>query len=125
MVECSYSSFEAVADERVGRFIPSIAAKILVKEGLLYTDLRYGLNLSRARPDLAVRHAHVPTLLIYGLADSETSPEHSRRLAQANPTFTKLWLVPGARHTRQFPKSLKKKFFSGFMRRSVKFFQLF
>ena len=99
VVECSYSSFEAVADERVGRFISPIVARILVKEGLLYTRLRYGVNLHNARPDSAIRYAQVPILLIHGLADNETSPEHSRRLAQANPAFTELWLVPGAKHT--------------------------
>ena len=99
VVECSYSSFEAVADERVGRVIPLIAAKLLVKEGLFYTKLRYGVDLSHARPDFAIRHAHIPILLIHGRADGETSPEHSVRLAQANPVFAKLWLVPNAKHT--------------------------
>ncbi len=111
-VECSYSSFEAVADERVGRFISPVVATVLVKEGLLYTNLRYGVHLSDARPDLAIRHAHVPILLIHGTADHETSPEHSERLAKANPAFTELWLVPGAKHTGAYgtaPKEFEAK----------------
>ena len=107
-VECPYSSFEAVADERVGRFVPSLAARVLVKEGLLYTDLRYGVSLSEARPDLAIQYAHIPILLIHGLADNKTSPEHSRRLAQANPAWTKLWLVWGAKHTGAYATTPKE-----------------
>jgi pimeloyl-ACP methyl ester carboxylesterase len=60
------------------------------------------VNLWLARPDLAIAHAHVPILLIHGLADNETSPKHSKRLAHANPSMTKLWLVPGARHTGSY-----------------------
>src|SRR5271170_1890170 len=39
-VESSYSSFESVADERVGRVVAAPIAFILVKEGILYTYLR-------------------------------------------------------------------------------------
>ena len=99
VVECPYSSFEAVARERVSRFIPAWASYILVNEALLYTHLRHGVDLRSARPDLAIRCAHIPILLIHGLADHETSPDNSRRLAKENPAFTELWLVPGAGHT--------------------------
>ena len=117
MIECSYSSFEAVADERVGRIIPPLPANILVKEGIFYTRLRYGVNLSSARPDFAIRLARVPILLIHGLADQGTSPEHSRRLAQANPAFTKLWLAPDAKHTGAYatvPKEFEEKVWQWF-----------
>jgi dipeptidyl aminopeptidase/acylaminoacyl peptidase len=99
VAESAYSSFEAVAAERVARVIPGFAAEILVKEGVFYTYLRYRVNLSDARPDSAILHAHVPILLIHGLADNETSPEHSKHLAEANPAVIRLWLVPGAKHT--------------------------
>lgn len=99
VAESPYSSFEAVARERVGRVVAAPVAILLVKEGILYTRLRYGVNLASARPDQAVSHAHVPILLIHGLADNETSPENSMRIAGANPGVTTLWLVPGAKHT--------------------------
>jgi hypothetical protein len=110
-VECPYSSFEVVADERVARVIPALAAHVFVKEALLYTYLRYRVDLRHARPDLAVKCAHVPILLIHGLADNETGPDHSRRLAKANPLFTRLWLVPGAKHTGAYatdPKAFQE-----------------
>jgi uncharacterized protein len=99
VAECPYSSFEAVAQERVAQHIPSAAATVLVKEGLLYTRLRYGVDLGNARPDLAVRHTHVPILLIHGLADGETPSQNSELIARANPRTVQLWLVPGAKHT--------------------------
>lgn len=97
--ESSYSSFEAVAEERVGRVLPAFLAKILVKEAVLYVYVRYRVNLLHARPDTAIAYAHVPILLIHGLADNETSPEHSKRLRERNPAVITLWLVPEAKHT--------------------------
>jgi hypothetical protein len=83
----------------VARHVPAAAAAVLVKEGLLYTRLRYGVNLGAARPDIAIEHTNVPILLIHGLADNETGPENSTRLVRANPAAVQLWLVPGAKHT--------------------------
>lgn len=70
-----------------------------MKEGLLYTYLRHGVDWRTANPEVAIRTAHTPILLIHGLADDETYPRHSERLAKANPGCTELWLVPGAKHT--------------------------
>lgn len=98
VAECPYSSFEAVAEERVAQRVPSVAAVVLVKEGFLYTRVRYGVDLDSARPDVAIRHTRVPILLIHGLADQETTPRNSERLVRANPRVA-LWLVPGAKHT--------------------------
>lgn len=99
IAESAYSSFEAIAEERVGRAIHEPAAYILVKEGLFYTRLRYGVTLSEARTDIAIKQARIPILLIHGEADDETSPANSIRLAHANPAVVRLWLVPGAKHT--------------------------
>jgi dipeptidyl aminopeptidase/acylaminoacyl peptidase len=99
VAECSYSSFESIARERVARQVPGLLASLLVKEGVLYMRLRYGVNLADARPDVAIRQVRVPVLLIHGLADDRTSPENSIRLTRENPGMTQLWLVPGARHT--------------------------
>ena len=99
VAECPYSSFAAIADERVARHAPAFLAGFLVDQGLLYTRLRYGVNLADARPDLAVEHTKVPILLIHGLADNKTSPVNSERIARENPADIQLWLVPGAKHT--------------------------
>ena len=99
VAESPYSSFEAVANERVARAVGKPAAYILVDEGIFYARLRYGLNLCDAQTDAAIAHTHVPILLIHGQADNETSPANSLRLAHSNLSNVTLWLVPGARHT--------------------------
>ena len=117
VVESSYSSFEAVADERVARVIPGLPARIFVKEGMLYTRLRYSVDLGNARPDIAIRCGRVPILLIHGLSDNETSPIHSERLAKENPSYTRLWLVPGAKHTGVYatdPPAFEKRVLNEF-----------
>ncbi|HTU43565.1 MAG TPA: prolyl oligopeptidase family serine peptidase [Bryobacteraceae bacterium] len=105
VAECPYSSFEAVAEERLAQHVPSAVAIELVKEGVLYTRLRYGVDLGNARPDVAIRYAHVPILLIHGLADDETLPQNSERLLRANPKEVQLWLVPGAKHTGAYARA--------------------
>lgn len=95
VAECPYKSFEEIADERVGRRTPAPIAKLLVKEGILYVWLRYGVDLFEARPEDAIEYARVPVLLIHGEADHETSPENSTTLHRKNPGMTSLWLIPG------------------------------
>jgi hypothetical protein len=107
VAECPYSSFEAVAQERVARAVPAPLAALLVKEGIAYICLRYRVNLLEARPEVAIAQAHVPILLIHGQADNETSPGHSIRLARINPELTTLWLVPAASHTGAFAANPK------------------
>ena len=98
VAESSYSSFETVAEERVGHVLGRVVALVLVDDGILYANLRYGVNLRQARPDLAIKQTRVPVLLIHGLEDHETTPEHSKRIAAESGT-ARLWLVPNARHT--------------------------
>lgn len=107
IAECPYSSFEAVADERVARVVPAPLASLLVKEGIAYIYLRHRVNLFRASPDVAIAHVRVPILLIHGQSDNETSPRNSIRLAQRNPAFTTLWLVPDAKHTGAYAENPK------------------
>jgi pimeloyl-ACP methyl ester carboxylesterase len=65
---------------------------------LLYCQLKYGLDLREASPEARIGQTRTPILLIHGLADSKTPPEHSRILATRNP-WVVLCLVPGPEHT--------------------------
>ena len=100
VAECAYASFKEIARERLRRsgHIP-VLPSLIVFTGMEYVKVRYGVDLSQANTVAAVAGAHVPMLLIHGLADDRTSPENSRELAAANPRWTQLWLVPGAGHT--------------------------
>jgi dipeptidyl aminopeptidase/acylaminoacyl peptidase len=99
VAECSYADLRTVGEYRVRRIAGRAAplAGLLVESAIVYARLRYGLDLRDASPEAAIARASTPILLIHGLADVETPPENSRRLARANPRGP-LWLAPGAGH---------------------------
>jgi len=70
----------------------------IVLSGFLYCRFRYGIDPFDASPETATSRSNIPILLIHGLNDVKTPPEHSRILAASNPRVI-LWLVPGAGHT--------------------------
>jgi uncharacterized protein len=70
--------------------------------GFFYARLRYGLDLRAASPKAALARSKTPVLLIHGLNDTQTPPEHSRILEASNRRMATLWLVPGAGHTGAF-----------------------
>ncbi len=98
--ESSYSDFPDIARERIGRSLPvgtRWLAGSIVFSGIVWTRWRYGIDLRQTSSADAVGKTRVPVLLIHGLADNETSPGSSRRIAEANP-MADLWLVPAAGH---------------------------
>ena len=78
--------------------IPSFLFAPIVEPAILYTRVRYGLNLYDASPLDALTRAHTPVLLIHGTDDRNIPIDHSRRLKAANPATTELWEVPHAGH---------------------------
>jgi pimeloyl-ACP methyl ester carboxylesterase len=101
--ECPYADLEAIAESRVQDALPLPGApgrmfsRLVVRGGMLYARLRYGLDLRAVSPTAAIAQTNTPVLLIHGLEDRRTPPWHSRRLAEANPRAA-LWLVPDADH---------------------------
>ncbi len=107
VAEAPFSSFRAVAYHRVRQagtlfFAPS------VEPALIYTRLRYDLDLNEASPESALRAASQPVLLIHGLEDHNIPPEHSARLMAARPQQTELWTVPGGHHVDAFGVASKE-----------------
>lgn len=102
IAECSYADFQSIARERLLRVSPTFLRWFVppvVTAGMLYTRIRYGVDLKQASPVRAAAKSLTPVLLIHGMADSQTSPENSMRISAANPRMVQLWLVPGADHT--------------------------
>jgi uncharacterized protein len=105
VADSAYSSFERIAQDRVAArlpFSPQIGRWLALPpiwSGFLYARLKYGLDFRKASPEAAIAQSKTPVLLIHGLYDRLTPPEHSRILAASNPRSTELWLVPGAGHT--------------------------
>ncbi len=108
VADSPYSSFERIAQDRVAQNLPfpprigRILAEPPIWAGFLYARLKYGLDFRKASPEAAIARSTTPVLLIHGLYDRLTPPEHSRILAASNRVSTELWLVPGAGHTGTF-----------------------
>jgi alpha-beta hydrolase superfamily lysophospholipase len=124
VAECSFSSFERIARDRVAEMLPlprplgRVLAAPLVWAAFVYARLRYGLDFRAASPQVALARSRTPVLLIHGLNDTKTPPEHSKVLAASNPQSAKLWLVPGAGHTGASAASPKE-----FEKRVLNFYQ--
>jgi pimeloyl-ACP methyl ester carboxylesterase len=100
VADCPFDTFEEVAGDRLAQrgAVGRVLAWPVVHLGFWYARARYGLDLSQASPDAAVRRTRVPVLLIHGTRDDNIVPRHSRELHAANPGATRLWLVEGAGH---------------------------
>jgi hypothetical protein len=116
--ESAFSSFERIARDRIAERLPipfaigRLLAAPPVWAGIVYVRLRYGLDLRAASPEAAIARSTTPVLLIHGLKDPQTPPEHSRILAHRDPRYATLWLVPGAGHTGAFstaPREFQSK----------------
>ncbi len=101
VAECSFADLPSIGRYRIAQWMDGPAwltvpaAQWLVWSGLLAARWRYGVDLTLASP---VASADGPLLLIHGLRDDRTPPEHSRRIASRHPRAA-LWLVEGAGHT--------------------------
>ncbi|MEO5925799.1 MAG: alpha/beta fold hydrolase [Bryobacteraceae bacterium] len=99
VAESAYADLQEAAVQRLMRMLPlpRALAWLAVTNGKLYARLAYGLNFDTASPLEAIRRTRTPVLLIHGMEDELTPPEHSRRLAAANKT-AELWLVARLGH---------------------------
>jgi hypothetical protein len=108
VAESPFSTFDAIANDRIAQNIGSDAWPIraisgpVILSGLLYARIKYGVDLEAASPLKAVRETDTPILLIHGLRDTNISPQHSRILLLANPRHIVPWFVPKAEHTGAF-----------------------
>jgi len=103
VADCPFVTFHDVAYARIGGILGMrpLARLLLwpaIEPAFLYARLRHGLNLYRASPLDAIRHARVPVLLIHGVEDANIPVDHSRQLQAANRRLAQLWEVPGAAH---------------------------
>jgi hypothetical protein len=109
VADSAFSDFRSVAYDREGYFVGAgrfgmerivgrTVGLLPAEIGLLYARWRYGVDLRRANPVDALKSSTVPVLLIHGEEDINILPWHSQSLAQADPVYAQLWIVPGAGH---------------------------
>lgn len=100
LAESAFVDFPLIANERLARLAPASLrwmVQPLVASGILWTQLRYGVDMNHSSALEGVRKSRTPMLIAHGLQDSLTSPENSRMLAAASPN-AQLWLMPRAGH---------------------------
>ncbi|SNS23440.1 Alpha/beta hydrolase family protein [Granulicella rosea] len=103
-VESPYSTFRAISYERLGRGAHTGAlfwrtlGRPIIEFAILYTQLRYGVQLPNANPEAAVMSAATPTLLIAGDKDVDIPMHHAQELERLCASHCALWIVPGAAH---------------------------
>jgi pimeloyl-ACP methyl ester carboxylesterase len=101
-VESSFSSFREIAYDRISQTTgvsltwSKTLARPMLEEALLYTRLRYGVNLADAQPRRALSTIKVPVLLIGDDADHNIPPRHAALLMRSAQSNDAIWHVPRA-----------------------------
>lgn len=104
-VESSFSTAREMSYERVsgplhvGPWFGHTIGWPVIEAAVLYTNLRYHMDLLQPSPLAAIQQSHVPVLLIHGERDMTINPNHGVILAKAAPDRVQLWIVPNAGHT--------------------------
>lgn len=107
VAESGFSSFRETSYLRMGQTFgtgPWLGRTFLfptVEAGLIYARFKYGVDLTESSPVRAVKHTHVPILLIHGQADNNLPPVNSERIKAADPG-AQLWEPAGAGHCGAF-----------------------
>lgn len=92
----TFSDLRTVATERAPFFFSSSA----IARAFEIAEERARFHVDDASPLAAARRITVPVLLIHGAQDTETPPDHSRRVHDALTGSKRLIIVPGAGHNQ-------------------------
>lgn len=105
VVEDSFSTAREMSYERVsgplhlGPWFGKTFGRLMIDAAVLYSRMRYRIDLLQPSPLYGLQHSKVPVLLIQGAQDQSIRPKHAEILARAAPDRVQLWMVPGAGHT--------------------------
>jgi len=90
----TFSDLRTVATERA----PVVFTSGIVARAFRVAEQQGGFSVDDVSPVAAAAEIRIPVLLIHGAADSDTRPDHSRRVLAALKGPKRLILVPGAHH---------------------------
>ena len=90
----------------------------LVRLASVCAKLRYGYSFREMRPIDSLPDNRIPVLFLHGEKDALISPEHSRRMKEANGGYSELYLIPGAAHAMSVltDREAYRRHLSGFLR---------
>ncbi len=92
----TFSDLRTVAIERA----PFFFRPGLIDRAFRIAEQQASFDVASVSPLVASARIPVPVLLVHGAVDTETPPEHSRRVLTALPGPKRLILVPGAGHNQ-------------------------
>jgi pimeloyl-ACP methyl ester carboxylesterase len=90
----SFSDLRTVARERS----PRLLTQAMIRRAFSIAEARGDFRADEVSPVAAARRIRVPVLLIHGALDTDTRPDHSRRILAALGGPKELILVEGAHH---------------------------
>ena len=116
LADCGYTSPKDIIKKviSVDMHLPADLAYPFVQLG---ARLFGHFNIDELTPIDAVRNTKIPILLIHGDADDFVPCEMSVRCHEANPTSTRLHIVPGAGHGLAYPMDQE-----GYLKAAAEFF---
>ena len=104
VVESPYSTFREVAFDRFAQHshLPLLIVRPLAEatldSALIYSQIRYGVDLRQSSPEYCVTSNSVPLLLIAGTAGHNILERHAKELMRIAGTHAELWELQGADH---------------------------
>jgi alpha-beta hydrolase superfamily lysophospholipase len=104
VVESPYSTFREVGFDRFAQhsrlplWLVRPFAEAPLDSALIYTRIRYGVDLRQSSPEYCVTSNSVPLLLIAGTADRNIQERHSKELMRIAGSHAEFWEVAGADH---------------------------
>ena len=78
--------------------IPEAAVPAFLPAASLFADVLYDIDLGDLKPERDVALLSYPVLVIHGEADKRIPVAHGRRVYEAAPPGSELWIVPGLDH---------------------------
>lgn len=82
--------------------LPSWFAMAFIPCAVFIGRRLYDIDVEGMAPEKAVSQLDYPVSVIYGTVDSRIPPEHSRRVFDASPGSSELWIVEGVSHADSF-----------------------
>jgi dipeptidyl aminopeptidase/acylaminoacyl peptidase len=98
----TFSDLRTVATERA----PFFFSRGTIARALRLAEQQGRFEVDAVSPLAAAREIKIPVLLVHGAADSDTPPDHSRRVLAALAGPKRLILVPGARHNESLHREV-------------------
>jgi uncharacterized protein len=128
IAESPFADFREAAYDRIGGKLhtgPWLGETLMrpaIEAGILYAQLRYGIDFNQASPRHAVAGFDTPVLLIHGQRDVNIYPRNSEAIFVARNRELELWRVPGAAHCGAWaasPQVFEQRVLSWFANHSV------